>query len=766
MPTRTARLRLGAAVAAVLAVTAGGLTTAVPATAATAPAAVTAEAAASAVLPYPTTGRTDIAGAGTTGFLTWSTGPNDEQHAVWTRYADGSTAEPWSLSQDYIGVSHASDVLVRVSPSGWVTLRDMTTSQDVLSFSPDIAGPGGRYVGAVGRTVVAKVSNAQGGHDVHLLSKGDDGRIADRLVTKLPGDAKDPWVRAATADTALLTYTSATGTHWATVDLATAAVTETATIAGTPEQSPAVALTGKHVAWLERGTSAGSTVVVTERGPATGTQRITVPGATTSIGLVGSWLTYAQSGGYEERNPSPAYSVTARYLGNGTTKKLMDDMAGSAVAPDGTLYVQGGTVAGGEGLYRIAPGADGAPAATQVASSGVSTKVTLLGHDIPPVVDLDKSGGRFTLVWQLSRTEVEMTLRIRNTRTGETFSDEVRPLNVYEYDPHRAPYTWNGQLTWNNTGDLWTGAQSGPYTWEITAKPLNGIGPELKSSGSFTVTRKPGAHDYDADGSPDVLMRDTAGRLWIHDTLVSPSLDPLTQKPYSDRLDQNPGLLVGSGWGIYDRIEAAGNIAGSAVSDVVARDKSGVLWLYQGTGLARTPLATRVRIGAGWNTYTQLTGGSDLTGDGRPDLVATDKAGDLWLYKATGSTTAPYAARRKIGYGWGIYNQLTATGNIAGGPAGDLVARDKAGVLWLYLGNGDGTFAARTKIGAGWGGYDQLLGIGDANRDGRPDLYAKVNNRTEAMLYKGTGSWKAPFGPRSAVTWYISSPDLTYDLLS
>ncbi|MGJ7420712.1 FG-GAP repeat domain-containing protein, partial [Streptomyces cinereoruber] len=104
-------------------------------------------------------------------------------------------------------------------------------------------------------------------------------------------------------------------------------------------------------------------------------------------------------------------------------------------------------------------------------------------------------------------------------------------------------------------------------------------------------------------------------------------------------------------------------------------------------------------VGGGWQVYDRLAGGSDLNGDGRADLVATDKAGDLWLYKGTGNASAPFAARTKIGFGWGIYNQITAVGNIAGAAAGDLVARDKDGVLWLYLGKGDGTFAARTKIG-------------------------------------------------------------------
>ncbi|MFJ7956103.1 FG-GAP repeat domain-containing protein [Streptomyces sp. NPDC096319] len=742
-PIRTPRVRLGAAVAAVLAVTAGGLTTAVPAAAVT-PSAVTA--AASAVVPYPK-GDADLVSAGTTGFLTWNW-TDQGARAVWTRYSDGGTKEPWSLADAWITASRASDVIARVTSNGSITLRDMATDEDVLS----VPGTGATFVGAVGRTAFV-----EGSGGVHLLARGGDGQVADRTVTGLPASLTKPSVRAATPDTALLTYVTAGVRHWATVDLATAKAVDTGTIAGDPDQKAPVALSGKHVAWLEPASGGFRTAVVTERGPGTGTQRISLPGAVDSLGLVGSWLTYGQKGGYDERNPSPDYAVTARYLGNGMTRKLMDDAESSAVAPDGSLLVQGGTVAHGEGLYRIALGANGEPAATQVASSGLSTKVTLLSHAIPPVVDLDKTGGRLGMVWQLSRSEVEMTVRIRNTRTGETLTDGVYPLNG-DYDPHRAAYTWNGQLSWNSTPDMWTGAPAGPYTWEITAKPLNGIGPALKSSGAFTVTRKPGAHDYDADGSPDILVRDTAGRLWIDDTFPQPE---------AGYVNQNPGLLVGTGWGAYDRIEAAGNLAGSAVSDVVARDKAGVLWLYQGTGNAKAPLATRVRVGSGWGAYTRLTGGSDLTGDGRSDLVATDKTGALYLYKGTGSATAPFAARKRIGTGWGAYNQLTATGNIAGGTAGDLVARDTAGVLWLYLGKGDGTFAPRVRIGDGWQAYDRLLGVGDMNRDGRPDLYASgKGGGGVAFVYKGTGSWSKPFAARDQVSWAFDIPDMKYDLLS
>ncbi|MFB6531358.1 FG-GAP repeat domain-containing protein [Streptomyces sp. NPDC056399] len=114
----------------------------------------------------------------------------------------------------------------------------------------------------------------------------------------------------------------------------------------------------------------------------------------------------------------------------------------------------------------------------------------------------------------------------------------------------------------------------------------------------------------------------------------------------------------------------------------------------------------------------------------------------------SGSTRAraprPSPPRKKIGFGWGVYHQLTATGNIAGAKAGDLVARDKDGALWLYLGNGDGTFAQRIKVGGGWNEYSHIVGTGDANKDGRPDLYATHGPNRTAYFYAGTGNWRTP----------------------
>ncbi|MEW2296428.1 VCBS repeat-containing protein [Streptomyces sp. NPDC006743] len=241
-------------------------------------------------------------------------------------------------------------------------------------------------------------------------------------------------------------------------------------------------------------------------------------------------------------------------------------------------------------------------------------------------------------------------------------------------------------------------------------------------------------HDIDDNGLADLLGRDAAGVLWR-----------------DSAQDGQPRARIGGGWQTYDKIENVGDVAGPTspgfTPELVARDKDGVLWLYSGREDGN--FSARVRVGPGWQTYAHLTGGSDLTGDGRPDVVAVDKSGDLWLYRSTGSTGRPFEARVRIGHGWDIYNQLNAVGDLAGSPAGDLVARDKDGVLWLYLGKGDGTYAQRTRIGAGWQVYSQLVGAGDVDHDGKADLFAYRPDTSTVYLYSGTGDATRPFEART-----------------
>ncbi|MGV9688098.1 FG-GAP repeat domain-containing protein [Streptomyces sp. NPDC003444] len=202
-------------------------------------------------------------------------------------------------------------------------------------------------------------------------------------------------------------------------------------------------------------------------------------------------------------------------------------------------------------------------------------------------------------------------------------------------------------------------------------------------------------------GTGDLVARDATGTLWYYDRQF------VNDKPYA------PRVRVGSGWNVYDRITGAGDLDGDRLVDLVARDKSGVLWFYGGTGRLTdgSRFKARVRVGGGWQGYDRLAGGADLSGDGRADLLARDTSGGLWLYKGTGKASAPYAARVRIGGGWQGYDQLVVTGDLTDDGRADAVARDRTGTLWLYTGTGKATapFTARTRVGSGWNTYDLLF---------------------------------------------------------
>ncbi|MEJ1196527.1 MULTISPECIES: N-acetylmuramoyl-L-alanine amidase [unclassified Streptomyces] len=238
----------------------------------------------------------------------------------------------------------------------------------------------------------------------------------------------------------------------------------------------------------------------------------------------------------------------------------------------------------------------------------------------------------------------------------------------------------------------------------------------------------------------DILGRDSSGVLWQYQGTGGAS------SPFFGR------FRIGGGWDAYNAVTTLTALRADGTGDAVARDKSGVLWYYKGSGDLTEPFEKRTRVGGGWSVYDTITGARDLTGDGRPDLVARDKSGVLWLYEGTGSASAPFESRSRIGGGWYVYNALADTGDITGDGKPDLVARDKSGVLWLYEGTGSATapFEGRTRVGGGWYVYDVLNGPSDLNRDGVPDLVARDKDGV-LWLYRGTGRASAPFTDRSRI---------------
>ncbi|MDF6046109.1 VCBS repeat-containing protein [Streptomyces sp. JH14] len=188
--------------------------------------------------------------------------------------------------------------------------------------------------------------------------------------------------------------------------------------------------------------------------------------------------------------------------------------------------------------------------------------------------------------------------------------------------------------------DLWVWTTDG-YLGYASSEATDGI---TVGGGWNTYNKVLSPGNLGGAAAPDMIARDSAGALWLYLGYGTGKLTGRTK--------------VGSGWNIYNQIAGVGDLSGDGKADIVARDAAGVLWLYKGTGDYKAPFSGRTKVGAGWGVYNSLVGVGDLDGDGRSDLIARDSSGVLYRYSGTGNAAAPYKARVKIGGGWNTYRLM------------------------------------------------------------------------------------------------------------
>ncbi|MER6161143.1 trypsin-like serine protease [Streptomyces sp. NPDC001868] len=169
--------------------------------------------------------------------------------------------------------------------------------------------------------------------------------------------------------------------------------------------------------------------------------------------------------------------------------------------------------------------------------------------------------------------------------------------------------------------------------------------------------------------------------------------------------------LLFDNWKTRTRIVTPGDVTGDALPDLLSVDSAGALWIYPGKGTGS--FGTRVKVGTGWGQYNAVVGHGDFTGDGKADLIARTKTGsNVYLYKGTGkSGTGAFAARVKVRSSWTDFNALVTPGDVSGDGKADLLARTKAGTLYLYKGTGKATseiFSTRVSVGSSYAQYDLL----------------------------------------------------------
>lgn len=243
-----------------------------------------------------------------------------------------------------------------------------------------------------------------------------------------------------------------------------------------------------------------------------------------------------------------------------------------------------------------------------------------------------------------------------NDVTGDGRADLVAQLSGADAGALRV-YTGNGATT------------STPWETTYTATP-----PQWEFADTLIVA------DVTGDDRADVVVRDPSannGTLYIYPNDGSGSANPWPSR-----------FAAGTGWNIVDRI-LVGDVTGDGRPDLLARnpvESDGTLYVYPNNGSVTSNPWTQSPIwsGNGWN-LAQMMMLDDVTGDGKPEIVARDTTGALLVYPHNGSTTSNFWTSIVYGStgGWSSTDRLSMD-DVTGDGHPDVISRDPSGALWIH----------------------------------------------------------------------------------
>lgn len=427
--------------------------------------------------------------------------------------------------------------------------------------------------------------------------------------------------------------------------------------------------------------------------------------------------------GFTVRHDHATGTLVLTEAATGTTRTIASDLADKGLMADRryrwTVDEYTGLVAWFDDYERTHV------TTTGIAPSAVTSFETSANDYVDPNVPFEGH-------WVLSRPVTSWSLTFTSVQSGAN-GKATRTLTGGA-TPDRLSATWNGKTA---SGSHFP---NGPFTWTLKATGLGTAAAATVTSGKGYLQRGAAVrHDFVSpdgpDGRGDLLTLNTSGGLTFHSGTGTGK--------FGDK-------YTGTGWPTTITAIPFGDLSGDRCNDVLVRYSSGALRLYKpGCGAAVKPSTSYTTLAtSGWTQYNALTSPGDVSGDGRPDLIARNSStGAVYLYK--GTSDGRLASRVKLYDNWKGYKKIVGTGDITGDGKADLLAQDTSNNLYRYNGRGDGTFAARVKVLSNWGGsYNTVVGVGDITDDGRPDL---VSRDTSGNVWRNSGDGKGSFGPRAQI---------------
>jgi hypothetical protein len=189
-----------------------------------------------------------------------------------------------------------------------------------------------------------------------------------------------------------------------------------------------------------------------------------------------------------------------------------------------------------------------------------------------------------------------------------------------------------------------------------------------------------------------------------------------------------------SGFGDADLVVASADLSGDGRSDVLARDKATKeTALHLGDGAGHFGAATKSF--RQFRNLDQLAAVGDLDGDGHADVVGRRPDGVLKLFPGRGDSG--FGKSKVLTDGW-AYGATSGAADFDGDGNADLLVRKGDKVL-LVPGTGRAALGAPVALPRTWSGYDVVTGMGDVTNDGHPDVVARVRKSQQTFVYPGDG---------------------------
>jgi secreted trypsin-like serine protease len=286
----------------------------------------------------------------------------------------------------------------------------------------------------------------------------------------------------------------------------------------------------------------------------------------------------------------------------------------------------------------------------------------------------------------------------------------------------------------------------GIVSWGVAGCTAKGAYPVFTKVSSYTWAAQPRIDDTDLsfDGRADLLARTPSGGLfeqdskgtslaqrafqssgwqsiswgmqadldrdYFQDLIIRDKSDGKLYRSYFDHASQEfTWMQISTVWGGYKSYAVPGDMTGDSRPDLVAVDSDGSVYLYPGKGNGQFYGRVKV-VDKAWKGV-KIFGHGDLSGDGKADLLVRSTDGTLWLYRGTQQEHTPWSARIKARTGWN-FTSYVANGDVTGDGIADVIARDSGGTLWLYPGTNKASsslFGSRIKLGTGYNQYNLMF---------------------------------------------------------